>query len=113
MLQAIRISPTYANNFGAQLVNVGIDINRPPMDVAFDVLLKQGEAEWQIGTIALRKGELATFGLMKDMPPDFVPDTENLVVVLRPSVQAAEQQVHISEFWDGEIVLRVKGSGGS
>jgi hypothetical protein len=109
MLESIRISPTYANQFDGRMLNFAIEAARPPKNVAFDVFVRQGDSEWRVGSFAVRRGEQTNHAIMHEMPDDYaIGQVQTIEIVLRSSVQVAKQQVDITEFWDGEIVLPVK-----
>jgi len=79
-------------------------VNSPPVDVGFDVALRQGDREWPAGTLAwaAKRGSLQsgtgarTPGLRGGEPVD---------VVLRPSVRAAAGTTDVFAIWDHELVI--------
>jgi hypothetical protein len=90
-------------------VSVIVSCGNPPVELAFEALVRQGDKEWAMGTAAFHVGASASWQTGASLPGV----QGNVVdVILRPSVRAAEREVDCTELWDGEVVFRgvqVKG----
>ncbi|MCY2953127.1 MAG: hypothetical protein NTU53_14280 [Planctomycetota bacterium] len=101
-LKATRQDPA-----NSRYVSLNIDAREPPVGLAFDVFVRQGEKEWKVGSVAFAAKKAAGWSVGGSAAE---VTAEAFDVVLRPSVAAAEGHVEQDELWDGEVVIR--GVGG-
>ncbi len=91
-----------------------VNIQNPPVDVAFEVILRFGEREWPVGLLSAEAGakrerdhidmRRTGAGRLPNLIEGFPADAKTVDVVLRASSEAAESG-GIFRIWDGEIVL--------
>jgi hypothetical protein len=88
-----------------------VHIDRPPVDVGFEIVWRVGQREWLMGGIAQRAGESwvragrPTRVLHLEAMRDFPLDVETVDVILRSSPRMAEEVMEIEAIWQGEIVF--------
>lgn len=66
------------------LVQVFMQIDRPPADMAFDVSLQAGNLSWRVGPVAWKKGDAQWWAYDVDLPESLT----NVNVVFTPSARA-------------------------
>jgi hypothetical protein len=106
-----RCRATDMRGMGAML-SIPVEIQRPPIDVAFDIFVRIGAREWPAGTaVARRDSQPNTMASVIGMGApghslsrDFPDDADRIDIVLRSSESAAEA-AGLSRIWDGEIVI--------
>ena len=77
-----------------------------PVDVAFDVFCRVGEAEHRIGGISALGGETRLQNTQLDTHPGtFFPGADAVDVIFRASTAPAERTLDITTIWDGELVF--------
>ena len=85
---------------------IEVHLRRVPVDLAFDVALRWGEAEWPLGQLTVSKA-----GRQKETKHRFdreLPflNAHRVHIVLRPSLAAAVATVDMTEFWNGEEIVQ-------
>lgn len=85
----------------------------PPMDLAFDVFLRERSSadapagsmpkEWSLGQVAFRSNGSSSHSAGKDLT-DF--DAAAVDLVLRPSIDSAKGTLEIYKIWNGEVWFR-------
>ncbi|HEX2973947.1 MAG TPA: hypothetical protein VHP11_16565 [Tepidisphaeraceae bacterium] len=95
-------------------VAVSLQSASPPTGLAFDVYLRADQTTWKTASIVF----IATKGgshiprevspAPNETPPEDVPlaELQTLDLILRPSIEAAENTVDLMEIWGEEIVLK-------
>ena len=80
-----------------------IEVNKVPHNIAFDVIGRAGDTEFPIGTLAASSGYTGSFGMAGyKVPP--LPD-DRVDVILRSSEAALRGTVDLFDAWRGEIVF--------
>ncbi len=99
--KAIKI--TRQEKQSGERLSLNIDVQNPPVGLAFQVFAKQGDSEWRIGAVNFAARTSSGWHVggdakgFQDGPFD---------VVLRPSLEAAEGHVEANEMWDGQVVVK-------
>jgi len=88
---------------GGDRVSVWVLIQSVPVGVAFDVFVREGQKEWKVGRIACGAFSGRTDRGLDEKAAGLGDWCE---VVLRPSKEAAEETVDVTEIWDGEVVIK-------
>jgi uncharacterized membrane protein YgcG len=84
-------------------LNAEVDVRSPPVSLAYDVIARDGQKEYKIGGVAFLAGKgggCYTGSSVKDFK------ASKCDVILRPSKATAENQVDVTEMWDGEVVVK-------
>jgi hypothetical protein len=93
------------------LVEVMIQFDRPPADMAFDAALQSGSETWPVGPMAWKKGGIGWWAYDVDLPVEI----KTVDVVLTPSEKARDQLLHddnafrlggLQAFWTGDPITR-------
>jgi len=80
-----------------------IDLNSPPVDVAFDVIARIDGKEYRMGSVYLLRGKSTSWGLGSG--DAVLPEQATMVdVILRGSKKVAKATVDQFSYWDGELV---------
>jgi hypothetical protein len=75
-----------------------------PIDTAFTIVLKDGENEYEAGSVAMAAEEKANgFNSMASIPVDL--SGKRIDVILRPAPEVAERSLDLFEIWGEEIVF--------
>lgn len=78
-----------------------VSIKSPPVNLAFDVFVRYGGAEYQVGEVTGSAGE-DTDIMFSGRPKEPVPGAVD--VILRPSEKAARGTVDMYTYWNQELV---------
>ena len=80
---------------------ISIEIEAPPVNIAFDVIMRVDGAEHDLGSIHKKQGESTSWGVSGayDGP---VPETCD--IILRSNVDILRRTVEMSRAWKGELV---------
>ncbi len=84
-----------------------IDLKRLPVDVAFEVFLRQRpdhHRQWRIGSFALRATSEASGPLAFLKVPDRLEHSA-IDIIFRPSLAVALRDMHVTNIWGDEIVV--------
>lgn len=100
--RSIRISEVRSPVTGGKGVELMVRIDHPPVDVAFDVIAKEGGREWRVGTITQHAGEDGGFGISDQE----CPALRTFDVVLRGSQVVARQSIGFDHYWAGMIEFK-------
>lgn len=101
MIAAIEAYPAPSFGGGTTLV---VSAERPPVGIAADVVVRQGDQQWEPGQVAFEPGEEAAAVFRDTMPGlDFSQPVE---ITLEPSLDAAELSAGLTQAWGEPIVLR-------
>lgn len=82
--------------------DMSVTIDRPPLDLAFEVYVRQGDAEWRVGSVVGRRGETRSTALRLH---DARLGPANIDVIFRASEAAIRRTIEMNSAWDGEIVF--------
>ncbi|HOW69821.1 MAG TPA: hypothetical protein PKY77_04400 [Phycisphaerae bacterium] len=84
-------------------LNAQIELKRPPVDVAFDVMARINGKEYRVGSIHLPRGKFTNWGIGHG--DAVLPEQAAKVdVILRGSKKVARATVAQFSYWDGELV---------
>lgn len=87
-----------------------LEISKPPVNIAFEVIFRINDREYNAGSIHKIKGESTHWGVSKSWwDPREKPPADPFTtcdVILRGSEKAARGTVDLFEFWDGELVYK-------
>ena len=95
------VNPSTDNKYYA---NVILDITSRPIDIAFNIILKDGDNEYKAGSIAAAAEKKTGLNCMAFIPADL--SGKRIDVILRPAPDEAEQTVDLFEIWGEEIVFK-------
>ena len=84
--------------------SVMLDIGKRPIDTAFDIVLKDGEKEYKVGSVETKADSETHFSSGADCLVDL--SGKEVDLILRPSPQAAEDSIDLFEIWGEEIVFK-------
>ena len=104
VLRTLSVDVTVASG-----VMVDVHADRPPVDLAFDVVLRSGGREWQspgYWIVARRDSQLPSGGGLGDFAGASTVLGRQVDVILRPSVRAAARTVDLDRLLDHEFVFR-------
>jgi hypothetical protein len=101
-----------------QTASLTVEAMRPPIDLAYDVILSADGRQWPAGSVRFRAGKVAAHCLAvraRGLTADRV------AVVLRPNAAEAAGTVDMTRVWGGEVRVRdvsvkrlsAAGEGGS
>ncbi|MEM7560083.1 MAG: hypothetical protein AAF394_13265, partial [Planctomycetota bacterium] len=93
--------PTANKKFYAKII---LYFARRPIDTAFTMWLKDGEKEYEAGSIELAAAAETSVNSMASIPVDL--RGKRIDLILRPSTIDAERSFDISEIWGEEIVFK-------
>ena len=94
--------------FGVSVVDMRswyLQATKPPADVAFDVFMREGQHEAKVGRIVCAMGNRQPTSL--SVGEEWLG--RRCEVVLRPSVEAAEGTVEMTQIWGKEVVIKEVG----
>ncbi|MBN1342086.1 MAG: hypothetical protein JXQ73_05365 [Phycisphaerae bacterium] len=85
----------------SDLLDIELAVTGLPVDCAFEVLVRIGGSELNVGSLSLRKGQTLRFRIPHEgtLPAGDVCD-----VIIKSSQDEARRTVDIFEIWDGELV---------
>jgi hypothetical protein len=76
---------------------------RPPVPLAYEVLLRRDDQEWPIGFVSFKVGTTGNSGARKSLEY-FTFDVAD--VVLRPSAEATARTVDLTDYYNHELVFK-------
>lgn len=91
---------SFENNY----LNLTINANAPPVDLALDCFILSGGKEYPIGSVNFQKSSGGGFGTATNQYP--VPMPAKVDVILRSSEAAARGTTTLTQIWKGEIALK-------
>jgi len=77
------------------VVSGAVEVAKPPMDLAFDVVGRVGAREWSLGRFTAPAGHESSAALDVGAPLDIAPGVSECTVLLRPNADLAEQDVDL------------------
>jgi hypothetical protein len=80
-----------------------LDIDRPPVDLAFDVILRADGIDWLAGSFAARSGEHFIARAQRVLNGFTARQVD---IVLRPSPETALYTIDVQRIWGEEIVFQ-------
>jgi hypothetical protein len=83
--------------------NLEFTFHPAPVSMAYRIFVRSGEREWQVGSIAQPAGRSLNMTTSGDIDG---LEADSIDVVLRPDVEVALDSVELTEFWNGEIVVK-------
>jgi hypothetical protein len=93
--------PTSPDKFYAKVI---LGFKPRPIDTAFTIILKDGENEYEAGSVAMAADEKTNgFNSMANIPADL--SGKRVDVIFRPAPEMAERSVDLFEIWGEEIVF--------
>jgi hypothetical protein len=86
-------------------IELGVQLEKPPVNVAFSIFAKVGDKEVRVGDVA---GDTSTNGgtFMSPSEGDIPPGKMQLILRSDPAV--ARKTINLVEIWKGEIVLEAE-----
>jgi len=83
-------------------LQVGVTLDRPPKDLAFDVFVRQGDQEWKAGALTGLAGHSVASG--------FGPSIQGLqpgavTVIFRSNEAVLRRTIDMTTAWDGELIF--------
>lgn len=102
--QALRVQfLEYGMQSNLQYMDAEFEIDKPPIGIAFDIILQADGQEWSIGSISQPKDGKTTYHTGREVE-DF--DVDKVDVILRPSLEAATRTVDVFEIWGEDVVYK-------
>lgn len=99
---------------GRQRAKLILNVTRkPPVPLSFQVFVRSGQFEQQIGRFSARDGSTGVSGF-EEYFRDFPPDASAVDVIFRPDPASVEGQADWTEIWGQEIIIErvpVLGAG--
>jgi hypothetical protein len=94
--------PNDSNEFFANII---LDFEPRPIDTAFTIVLNDGEAEYDTGSVAFSAAQRNGFNTSR---PRISADLsgKHIDVILRPAPAAAEASIDCFEIWGQEIIFK-------
>ncbi len=84
-------------------VALAFRIDRPPVDLAFDIIVRADGIEWSIGSLTVKHGGWFSARTQRELTGFYA---KKLDVILRPSPDAALYTIDMERIWGQEIILR-------
>ena len=84
--------------------NVMLDITPRPIDIAFEIILKDGDNEYTSGSVTSTSDDKDGLNSMAYIPADL--SGKRIDVIFRPAPEIAEDTVDLFEIWGEEIVFK-------
>jgi serine/threonine-protein kinase len=84
--------------------NVMLDITPRPIDIAFEIILKDGDNEYTSGSVTSTSDDKDGLNSMAYIPSDL--SGKRIDVIFRPAPEIAEDTVDLFEIWGEEIVFK-------
>ena len=84
--------------------NVILDITPRPIDIAFEIILKDGDNEYTSGSVTSTSDDKDGLNSMAYIPADL--SGKRIDVIFRPAPDIAEDTVDLFEIWGEEIVFK-------
>ena len=84
--------------------NVILDITPRPIDIAFEIILKDGDNEYTSGSVTSTSDDKHGLNSMAYIPADL--SGKRIDVIFRPAPEIAEDTVDLFEIWGEEIVFK-------
>ena len=84
--------------------NVILDVQRRPIDVAFAIILKDGDDEYRSGSVTSAADSNVGTNSTAYIPADL--SGKRIDVIFRPDPQIAEGTIDLFEIWGEEIVIK-------
>ena len=84
--------------------NVMLDITPRPIDIAFEIILKDGDNEYTSGSVTSTSDDKDGLNSMAYIPADL--SGKRIDVIFRPAPDIAEDTVDLFEIWGEEIVFK-------
>ena len=76
-----------------------------PVDLCYRVLLRQGEKEWEMGTIAFDNAGHKSFA--KDLPANRMPAAaQGVDVIFRPDPAVGAPTLDLFSYWNHEVIIK-------
>jgi hypothetical protein len=97
----------YMVELNGQQAAVQLQSDGPPIDLSYNVLLREGEKEWPIGNVAIRAHQtMGVPAVIGQLPANEAPAGQTVDVVFRPDGGSAGAPVGMEQFWNGQIVVK-------
>ena len=84
--------------------NVILDIKPRPIDIAFEIILKDGDNEYTSGSVTSTSDDKHGLNSVAYIPTDL--SGKRIDVIFRPAPEIAEDTVDLFEIWGEEIVFK-------
>jgi len=78
-------------------------LSQPPVDLAFDVVLRSGSREWEQGTVSIVAGGNTNYSTHGEDVPD--ADATMVDVIFVPSEEVARRSVDLTNIWGETVVI--------
>ena len=94
-----------SDGLGFRPVTLQITIRKTPVNVAFEVFAGDGEDKLLLGTISALVNDLGS-SMFTPWDLDYFTDRETIDILLRSSIEVAEDKIGFDDIWGGEILLK-------
>ena len=102
MRASVFVSQPRVFYFG-RMLSVDWRIGRPPVPIAAELILRIGDREFLLDSVAMDRADSGYMSYFKELPN--LP-SGSAELVLRPSQRVAIESLSITQFWNEEIVVR-------
>lgn len=104
---AIVVKPLrWDDNHNSVDIGGSITVRRPPVDLAFKILLRAGGQEMRVGYLtAVKGGGIEEIDTQPWWPGPSLAGSDRVDIILRPSLSVAERSLNVTELWYQEIVI--------
>ncbi|MCZ6445300.1 MAG: hypothetical protein O6758_03850, partial [Planctomycetota bacterium] len=104
---AIVVKPLrWDDNHNSVDIGGSIVVRRPPVDLAFEILLRAGGQEMRVGYLtAVKGGGIEEIDTQPWWPGPSLAGSDSVDIILRPSLSVAERSLNVTELWYQEIVI--------
>ncbi len=104
---AIVVKPLrWDDNHNSVDIGGSIAVRRPPVDLAFEILLRAGGQEMRVGYLtAVKGGGIEEIDTQPWWPGPSLAESDRVDIILRPSLSVAERSLNVTELWYQEIVI--------
>jgi hypothetical protein len=103
LLRCIRPFQVVQSEWLPGVLNMFISASRPPVPVAFEVLVRTADGEHSLGTMACAAG---IAGGNRTLSNEKLPPLSKCDVILRSSEKVARETLDLFEMWDGELIYK-------
>ena len=98
--KSLRVEQFYKNPDGS--LELGVHLEKPPVNVAFSIFAKVGEKEFRMGDLA---GDTSTNGGTFMSPDGASIPSGKLQLIFRSDPAVARKTINLLEIWEGEVIL--------
>jgi hypothetical protein len=85
-------------------IQVTVDLKTPPASLAYKIVLRSGQREWPVNSNLQQPAGKSTTWSMGGQVKDF--DANTVDVIFHPDLKVAMDTVDLTDYWNGEIVVK-------